>query len=91
VQRNYRQKLASSATLSNPRLDLGTQYIAIGPGEKKILKFVPERGIAKVVKMYNGEPTEKCRFFVIDSNSGSDAGVQCKAMYPSYYYNFYMN
>ena len=29
-------------------------------------------GIAKVKKMYNGVPTEKCRFIVIDPNSGSD-------------------
>ena len=52
---------------------LSSQYITIGPGEKKVLKFLPERGIAKVEKMYNGEPTEKCRFIVIDPNSGSDA------------------
>jgi hypothetical protein len=52
---------------------LSTQYITIGPGEKKVLKFVPERGMTKVEKMYNGEPTEKCRFIVIDHNSGSDA------------------
>ena len=52
---------------------LSSQYIAIGPGEKKVLKFVPERGMTKVEKMYNGEPTEKCRFIVIDPNSGSDA------------------
>jgi hypothetical protein len=35
---------------------LSTQYITIGPGEKKVLKFVPERGMTKVEKMYNGEP-----------------------------------
>ena len=29
--------------------------------------------MTKVEKMYNGEPTEKCRFIVIDPNSGSDA------------------
>jgi len=29
--------------------------------------------MTKVEKMYNGEPTEKCRFIVIDSNCGSDA------------------
>ena len=52
---------------------LSTQYITIGPGEKKVMKFVPERGMTKVEKMYNGEPTEKCRFIVIDPNSGSDA------------------
>ena len=52
---------------------LSSQYITIGPGEKKVLKFVPERGMTKVEKMYNGEPTEKCRFIVIDPNSGSDA------------------
>ena len=52
---------------------LSSQYITIGPGEKKVLKFVPERGMTKVEKMYNGEPTEKCRFNVIDPNSGSDA------------------
>ena len=51
---------------------LSTQYVTIGPGEKKVLKFVPERGMTKVEKMYNGEPTEKCRFIVIDPNSGSD-------------------
>jgi hypothetical protein len=53
---------------------LNSQYIAIGPGEKKVLKFLPERGITKVEKMYNGEPTEKCRFIVIDPNSGNDVG-----------------
>jgi hypothetical protein len=47
--------------------------VVIGPGEKKVLKFVPERGMTKVEKMYNGEPTEKCRFIVIDPNSGSDS------------------
>jgi hypothetical protein len=52
---------------------LSSQYITIGPGEKKVLKFVPERGMTKVEKLYNGEPTEKCRFIVIDPNSGSDA------------------
>lgn len=52
---------------------LSSQYIIIGPGEKKVPKFLPERGIAKVEKMYNGEPTEKCRFIVIDPNSGSNA------------------
>jgi hypothetical protein len=52
---------------------LSSQYITIGPGEKKVLKFLPERGIAKVEKMYNAEPTEKCRFIVIDPTSGSDA------------------
>jgi hypothetical protein len=51
---------------------LSSQYITIGPGEKKVLKFVPERGMTKVEKLYNGEPTEKCRFIVIDPNSGSD-------------------
>ena len=51
---------------------LSSQYITIGPGEKKVLKFLPERGMTKVEKMYNGEPTEKCRFIVIDPNSGSD-------------------
>ena len=29
--------------------------------------------MTKVEKMYNGEPTEKCRFIIIDHNSGSDA------------------
>ena len=29
--------------------------------------------MTKIEKMYNGEPTEKCRFIVIDPNSGSDA------------------
>ena len=52
---------------------LSSQYITIGPGEKKVLKFVPERGMTKVEKMYNGEPTEKCRFIVTDPNSGSDS------------------
>jgi hypothetical protein len=52
---------------------LSTQYITIGPGEKKVLKFVPERGMTKVEKMYNGEPTEKCRVIVIYPNSGSNA------------------
>jgi hypothetical protein len=51
---------------------LSSQYITIGPGEKRVLKFVPERGMNKVEKMFNGEPTEKCRFIVIDPNSGSD-------------------
>jgi len=51
---------------------LSSQYITIGLEEKKVLKFVPERGMTKVEKMYNGEPTEKCRFIVIDPNSGSD-------------------
>ncbi len=51
---------------------LSNKYINIGPGEKKVLKFIPERGITKVEKMYNGEPTEKCRFIVTESDSGSD-------------------
>ena len=51
---------------------LSNKYINIGPGEKKILKFIPERGITKVEKMYNGEPTEKCRFIVTEPDSGSE-------------------
>ncbi len=52
---------------------LSSQYITIGPGEKKVLRFLPERGMTRIEKMYNGEPTEKCRFIVMDPNSGSDA------------------
>jgi hypothetical protein len=52
---------------------LSTQYITIGPREKKELKFLIERRMTKVEKMYNSEPTEKCRFIVIVPNSGSDA------------------
>lgn len=50
---------------------LSNNYINIGPGQKNVLKFMPEKGITKVVKPYNGEPTEKIRFIVAETNNGS--------------------
>ena len=52
---------------------LGNKYINIGPGpgQKRVLKFMPEKGITKVVKPYNGEPAEKIRFIVAEMNDGS--------------------
>lgn len=37
------------------------------------MKFLPERGITKVEKVYNGEPTEKCRFIVTEPDSGTNS------------------
>ncbi len=50
---------------------LGNKYVNIGPGQKKDLKFMLEKGITKVVKPYNGEPAEKIRFIVAETNEGN--------------------
>ena len=51
---------------------LSNKYVNIGPGEKKVLKFMPERGITKVEKMYKGERAEKIRFIVAETNTGNE-------------------
>ena len=52
---------------------LSTRYITIGTRREKGIEVLTRRCMTKVEKMYNGESTEKCRFIVIDPNSGSDA------------------
>jgi hypothetical protein len=51
---------------------LSNKYVNIGPGQKRVLKFIPEKGIKKVDKMYNGEPAEKIRFIVVEPNTGNE-------------------
>jgi hypothetical protein len=43
-------------------------------GEHKVLKFMPEKekGMSRVEKMYKGEPTEKIRFLVAETNNGNE-------------------
>jgi hypothetical protein len=52
-------------------LNRSSNYIAIAPGEKKVLRFLPEKRIEEVEKTYNGQTVRKIRFIAIDTDSGS--------------------
>jgi len=54
-------------------LNASSQYISIESGGKKLLQFLPERGIVEVERIYNDQKLKKIRFIAIDLESGSNA------------------
>ncbi len=53
---------------------LSNKYINMVTGEQKALKFMPEKekGITKIERMYKGEPVEKIRFIVAETNNKNE-------------------
>ena len=52
-------------------LDSSSRYVSIGSGEKRILRFLPQKGITEVEKTYNDQKVKKIRFIVVDPSSES--------------------
>src|SRR5919197_132343 len=67
----YSEQEQSNINEIEQLLNKSSNYVSIGVGEKTVLRFLPERKIEELEKMYNGQKVKKIRFIVIDPNSGT--------------------
>ena len=72
ISEKYSEQEQNNLNEIEELLNKNSNYIIIGPGEKAVLRFLPERRIEEVEKTYNGQTLKKVRFIVIEPNSGSN-------------------
>ena len=72
ISQKYSEQEQNNLNEIEELLNKNSNYIIIGPGEKVVLRFLPERRIEEVEKTYNGQTVKKVRFIVIEPNSGSN-------------------
>jgi hypothetical protein len=73
ISEKYSQEELNNLNEIEQVLNKSSQYVRVGPGESKILRFVIGRKIEEVEKPYNGQLFKRIRFTVCETGNNDSS------------------